>query len=581
MHPEYTLEEVRSLLTEHEALDYRAATAADVAEATDVLEGVEELVAKLDPAVRRETLEGVSIPVGDALWIAVANNCHRSAGVAVSPEGSLSFAVRGDGEGLASYFAARRAVAHALLGASQSPSTTTSEDADEADRPTIGRSPEAEISEEDPLVSHLKQNGWAVPCARTLDDIDGEVLARIYRLSEEGVAHLFAEASGIVVAMAGSTKEDRRRAAEKLPALPARSYSSRGHSVLFDRGEAGGHYSEEPTFGHVFKEAPKPKAHLLEEAAKRFKAARFVRPSTERPLDAEAIRRRVRREPLVRAAVRLALAADVTDAGETLRRVVAAVLIARCFSRKIVRRALAAERPWDSEAERERTAKNGRRIRSEIVAAREACRDEPLMIRSARELDAARREDAGARWTDDPELRRVIERRRKSGRSAYDTARAVYLQRCPELARKLLHLLRREGGAVREREFVFRHAKLAGAGTVEPEAALRAALRSLAEAGKVRRVRSSKTGEVFLAATEPLDETGFRRSLNRLIRDERFGIVSPWVETSGVEPEGGEDEEALLGHDPQEVFPEETGHGASLERIADEGAREEIEVLTA
>jgi len=343
-----------------------------------------------------------------------------------------------------------------------------------------------------------------------------------------------------VVAMAGSTEGDRRRAAEKLPALPARSYSSRGHSVLFDCGEAGSHYSEEPTFGHVFKEAPRPKAHLLEEAAERFKAARFVRPSAERPLDVEAIRRRVRREPLVRAAVRFALTADTTEAGETLRRVVAVVLIARCFSRKIARRALAAERPWDSKAERKRMAKTGRRIRSEIVAARKSCRGESLVVRSARELDAARGEGANVRWTDDPELRRSIERRRKSGRAAYDTARAVYLQRCPELAHKLLHLLRRDG-ATPEREFLSRRRNMVAEAT-DPEAALRAALRSLAEAGKVRRVRSARTGEVFLAAAEPLDETGFRRSLNALIRDERFGIVNLWAEGGTVRAEGPADE---------------------------------------
>ena len=57
MQIEYTPEEVRTLIEEHEALEYPAATAADVAEATDVLEGIEELVARLDPAVRREALE--------------------------------------------------------------------------------------------------------------------------------------------------------------------------------------------------------------------------------------------------------------------------------------------------------------------------------------------------------------------------------------------------------------------------------------------------------------------------------------------------------------------------------------------
>ena len=51
-------------------------------------------------------------------------------------------------------------------------------------------------------------------------------------------------------------------------------------------------------------------------------------------------------------------------------------------------------------------------------------------------------------------------------------------------------------------------------------------------------MRSQKTGEVFLTATEPLDETGYRRSLNALIRDERHGIVNPWADTGAAVPDG-------------------------------------------
>jgi hypothetical protein len=182
-------------------------------------------------------------------------------------------------------------------------------------------------------------------------------------------------------------------------------------------------------------------------------------------------------------------------------------------------------------------------------------------------------------WTEDERLGRHVERRRESGRTAYDTARALYLRRLPTLARKLLHLLRREGGAVHERGFVSRHARLAGPRTPEPETVLMATLLELADAGKVRRLRSRKTGEVFLAAAEPLDEGDFRRSLNGLIRDASFGIVSPWAEASGAQPEGEEDEEVPLGGDPDDVFPEETGRESFLDRVADESAREEIETL--
>ncbi|MGF1472965.1 MAG: hypothetical protein ACFB50_14650, partial [Rubrobacteraceae bacterium] len=123
----------------------------------------------------------------------------------------------------------------------------------------------------------------------------------------------------------------------------------------------------------------------------------------------------------------------------------------------------------------------------------------------------------------------------------------------PDLEHKLLHLLRRDGVKA-EAKFLSRHSGLA-AGATNPEGALRTALRALAGSGKVRRVRSHKTGEVFLTATEPLDETGYRRSLNGLIRDERFGIVNPWSETSPVEAEGevGEWERGLEDLDHHEA----------------------------
>lgn len=530
MRIEYTPEEVRTLIEEHEALDYTAAIADDLAEATDVLEGVEELIAKLDPAIRHQTVGPYSIIVRDQAWVPVANNCTRSAGVAVAPDGTLNFTVRGEGEELTSYFAARQAVAHALSGAE--PKTDCS---------IIEQFPRMETTgQEDPLVTLLKENGWAVAAGRTLADIDGEVLAQAYGLSDEGVAHLFATEAGdgIILAMAGSTAGDRRRADEKLTTLPDRSYSPRSYSVLFDCGEVGDHYSEQEGFGQTVKEAPKPKEHLLEAAAERFKASRFVRPSADKPLDTEAIRQRVRRLALVRAAVRDALAVDPADAPELVRRAALVHIIARYFSRKMVRRALAAEWPWDSKAERNRMEKAGRRIRSEIIAARKVRAGEPLVVKAARKLDAERHErihsESAVEYS---KLRSSIEGRRNSGRASYDTACAVYLQRCPELEHKLLHLLRRDGVKA-EAEFLSRHSNLAAEAT-NPEGALRAALQQLAESGKVRRVRSQKTGEVFLTATEPLDASGYRRSLNGLIRDERFGITNPWSEASSVEAEGG------------------------------------------
>ena len=578
MHAEYTPEEVRKLIEEHEPLEYGSDTAADLTEATDVLEGVEKLIAKLDPAIRRETVESLNIPVGDQAWIPVANNCRRSAGVAVAVDGTLSFIVRGKDEEPTSYFAARQAAAHALSGVQP-----------EADRPIVEQSPREEL-----LVKLLKENGWAMAASRTLADIDGEVLAQAYRLSEQGIAHLFATEAGdgIVLAMAGSTDGDRRRAAENLPTLPARSYSSRPYSVLFDCGETGNHYSEQEGFGQTVKETPKPKEHLLEAVAERFKASRFIRPSTEKPFEVEAMRWRVRKIALVRAAVRYALAVDPTDAPEMVRRVVGAYVIGCYFSRKIVRRALAAERPWDSKAERSRMIQRGRAIRSEILSDRKARVGEQLVVTAAWELDAERCERLALPDKDswDPKLRRSIEQRKESGRAAYDTARAVYLQRCPELEHKLLHLLRRDGVQA-EAGFLSRHSNLAAEDT-NPVGALHVALRALAEGGKARRVRSQKAGEIFLNATEPLDETGYRRSLNSLIRDERFGITNPWTRTGAVESEGDAEEwegglEDLDDDEFTRLAPRRFRNTdaseqslLTVDQVADSSAIEEMEAVT-
>ena len=575
MHAQYTPEEVRTLLDEHETLEYASATDDDVVDAADVLEGVEELVAKLDPAVRRDELLLSSLPAGEHFYVPVVRNCSRGAGVAIDPEGATSFMVTGHefGDDFPTYFSARQAVAHALLRkADVETDVQAKAPADgqgdgplarglaalldpRADAPEISEAP----TDEDAIVAALKANGNAIAAGRTVTDVAPQVLAAVYPLSEAGVAHLFASEAeardGVVLALAGSTAGDRRRAAEKPATLPARTYSSRAHSVLFEGGEAGSHYSEESWFGHSLTETPKPKERELDDAAERFRAARFVRPSEERPLDEAAIRRRIGGQLLMRAAVRAACSVDVDDTSAFFHALLGTVLFARLLRHEIVARALNAESPWDSKAERGRMEKAGTRLRREIIAGRKARDGGPVPVTPAAELDAGRRARLARGATeDDPKLRNSIDRRRKSGRAAYDTARAVYLQRCPELEHKILHLLRRDGaGGTPEGEFVSRRRYLAlDAGEARPEAAVRAALSALAEAGKVKRVRSQKTGQVFLAATEPLDETGHRRSLNALIRDERYGIVNPWAETAAAAAEG-EDEEWQRGAEDLEM----------------------------
>ena len=511
---EYTATFVRALIEEIEPMKVEVPDEEALGAAVETLEEMEGLLTRLPAPERCEALSGVALERDGALWFPTARNCRLSAGVAVEPDGFVSFAVGDEGssgEVLATHFSARAAAAHALQGAKDRPPETGEEGA-----PIPDELPAAE--REGSLIEALKGSGWAIPVARRADDLAPELLARVARLSEAGIAHLFASEAdgGVVLAMTGSTAGDRRRAVETLPRLAGRNrVSRRVFGVLLDAGEPGSHYSEEEGWGLTVKTGKASPGGELEAAAGCFRASR--------------------------------------DGG--------ALAVA------------------ETKAERRRIEANRERLRAEFVSRRR--RGEELVVRSAREIDAARDEVREAHWTEDAELERRTERARKSGRASYDTARAVYLQRLPTLAHRLLHLLRREGGVIREREFVSRHAKLAGAKTAVPEAALLVVLRELADAGKARRLRSRSTGEVFVAATEHLDEASFRRSLNGLVRDPRFGIVSPWAEADGVEPEGEEDEEALLSSDHEDAFPEETGREAFLDNVADEGAQEEIETLTA
>ena len=510
---EYTAASVRAMIEGIEPLEVDASAEEDLASAVEILEGLEELLTRLPASERRAAISGVAIESGNALWVPAARNCRLSVGVAIEGDGLLSFAVgdeNADGGALTTHFSAKTAASHALRAAKRRTRNVESDG-----NPFAPDEPSA-VEGDGSLVESLKASGWAVPIARRVEDLAPETLARVARLSEDGVAHLFAsEAGGVILAMAGSTAGDRRRAAERLPSSPERPLASRQvFGVLLEAGEPGSHYSEGEGWGLTVKTRKASPGGELEATPERFRAAR--------------------------------------DGGSL---------------------AVA-----ETKAERQRIEANRKRLRAEFVVRRR--RGEDLVVRPAREIDAGRSETRQAHWTKDAELGRRTERARKSGRAAYDTARAVYLQRLPTLAHRLLHLLRREG-AVYEKEFVSRHAKLAGAGVPDPEAVLTRALRELSEAGKMRRLRSRETGEVFIAAIEPLDEGDFRRSLNGLIRDPGFGIVSPWAESYGVEPESAEGEEVSLERDPEDVFPEETGREVLLDMIADEGAEEEIETLTA
>lgn len=434
--------------------------------------------------------------------------------------------------------------------------------------------------DEDALVRQIKTRGWAVPVGRTLEKLDAGLLARVHALSERGVAHLYAEEGGIVLAMAGSTAGDRRRAIESLPKPPNRPLATRrSFGVLLDT-HAGEHYSEEHGRGLSRHDRTTPEG-LLDAAAERFKAARYYRPTLPGVgLDAKAVRRRA--NPAPRALLTAVLG---TDSGRAL----ALLVLARLSVVVLRERLLRAGPPWDSEAERRRMTVAGKRMRREMIARRESGED--LVVKPAWGLDAEREASRESHWTQDERLKCRLENRCESGRAAYDTARALYLHLCPGFERKLLHLLRRDGPKP-EAEFLSHHRALVeGSPCGPPEDALRAALRTLAGAGEVKRVRNRKTSEAFLTATEPLDEPRYRRTLNRLIRDERFGIANPWVASGAVATEGDETKwrEGLDGLDEtarRDLAPGRF-HGAetveqplyTAEQVADESAAAEMEAV--
>ncbi len=126
------------------------------------------------------------------------------------------------------------------------------------------------------LAEAVKSSGWAVPAAQRVGDLAPELLARVTRLSEAGVVHLFAgEAGGVVLAMAGSTAGDRRRAVETLPRSAERPLASRRvFGVLLDSGHAGSHHCEEEGWGLTVETGKLSPERELEAAAGRFHASR-------------------------------------------------------------------------------------------------------------------------------------------------------------------------------------------------------------------------------------------------------------------------------------------------------------------
>jgi hypothetical protein len=141
----------------------------------------------------------------------------------------------------------------------------------------------------------------------------------------------------------------------------------------------------------------------------------------------------------------------------------------------------------------------------------------------------------GLHWTQDPALRRCVEAQPRTGLAARNTARAIYITSLPTLAHKVLHLPRRDGRRPPERFVALARAHDPGSG--RPEEFLEEAVRQLGEAGKVRRMRSRKTGRVYLEATKGLDGPSYERDLGRIVRSEEYRILVPWRGRQRITPD--------------------------------------------
>lgn len=115
---EYTATEVRELVAELPVLKIATgAEASEVEALRDALEGADELVRELPAGERAEALVDDSLLVGRSLWVPVVQNCRLAAGLSLSAEDGLTFAVKGEGSEFVEYFSAREAMRHLISGA--------------------------------------------------------------------------------------------------------------------------------------------------------------------------------------------------------------------------------------------------------------------------------------------------------------------------------------------------------------------------------------------------------------------------------------------------------------------------------
>ena len=89
----------------------------------------------------------------------------------------------------------------------------------------------------------------------------------------------------------------------------------------------------------------------------------------------------------------------------------------------------------------------------------------------------------------------------------------------------MLHLLRRDGRQTQDRFVALARAE--NPENDSPEELLEETIRDLGEAGKVRRMRSRRTGRIYLEAMEELDVPAYERDLDRIVHSGEYHIPIP------------------------------------------------------
>ncbi|MGI8910829.1 MAG: hypothetical protein ACR2JR_09805 [Rubrobacteraceae bacterium] len=417
------------------------------------------------------------------------------------------------------------------------------------------------IPEDRALIARLKNLGWAAT--------PGEIGAgreQIERLADAGAAYLRAHGKRIVLAMAGATSGDVRRAATRA------EYRDQGTGVRLALGPSQEDTSPEELAAEVIRRLGRNGGAMEERA---LEICMWGRPPRLRnaALALLAERGEVRKLRCGSSGARIVVLSGTRKAavGRELRRV-ADLRAALEEERRETMKPHASEVEWVGgrtvddwlDGFRRAVADKGlttgqvrELIRTELpfrIGPQDALGEDAEVEEWRRSLARRREENAGTirrglrtgsmherfgappkpQWTEDPGLRRRINAQLRTGRVAYNTARAIYLTSLPTLAHKMLHLLGRDGRAPRERFLALATAEAGG--REDPWALLDGAIRNLGEAGKIRRLRSRTTGGIHLEATEEFDEAAFARSLRRIIRSGRHGISVPGGWGCAVDP---------------------------------------------